>query len=337
MIKLESISKKLVGVRLGSVLEFRLVKDDPAIETRCFLRHHPVFYPRPLIDWTTESTVTIFPEAPGKYTLIVEWRSPAGDRGRERLDFTVVTGTRRPMLPAEIEVVPGIRLWAPSAWEKIIFADTEMAIVKLFKKIVEPGAVVYDLGANLGLYSCLLARLVGPEGHVYCVEANPICVQFLSINLALKGFDQAEVLPVAVLNHEGLTPFAINYGNSNIGLSFYSGFYDSKVGHEIQVRCMEFDRLVETYGLLPPQVIKIDVEGVEHLVLEGMQETLEKHRPTLVVEIHHESCARATLEILDRFNYRYTDPTTLEELDGADAVCDRFGFAVFQLLARPGG
>ncbi len=335
MMKLESISKNLGGVQLGRILEFRLVKDDPAIEARAFLRHHPVFYTRPLIDWTTEPVMAVFPEAPGRYTLVVEWRAPAGAHGRDQLEFTVVTGHELSAAPVEVEIEPGLKIWVPSAWEGIVFSDTEKATVGLLKTIVEPGSVVYDLGANLGLYSCHLARLVGPAGHVYCVEANPICVQFLSINLALHGFDHAEILPVAVLDRGGLTPFTLNYGNSNIGLSAHSGFYNVKAGHEIQVPCMEFDRLVETYGLQPPQVIKIDVEGVEHLVIQGMRETLEKHRPALVMELHGKSCARATLEILDGFAYRYTDPGTLKELDGADAVCDRFGSSVFQLLARP--
>ncbi len=336
MIQLQS-TDKLDGVKLGKLIGFQVTKEDPAIETRFFLSHRPVLYTRPLRDWTTEPGLLVFPEAPGSYTLAAEWRSPGGDGGWQRIDFTVAAPRSTGPEPRKVELDEETTIWIPNDWESGVFREAERAPIERLESLIEPGATVYDVGANVGVYATRMARLAGPEGRVVCIEANPICVQFLRTNILLAGLDNVDILPVAVLHKNGETRFTVNYGNSNLGLSEESGHYGVKVGHQVTVPCFELDQLIATYGLRPPDVIKLDVEGAEHLAVLGMRRTLEQRRPPLLIELHGEDCAASTLEVLDRYHYRYLDPASAEEFSGVVAVRERFAGSVFQLLALPPG
>ncbi len=332
MIQLQATGN-LDGVKLGKLIAFQVEKQDPAIETRFFLSHYPVLYTRPLRDWTTESELLVFPEAPGRYTLAAEWRSPGGDGGWQRIDFTVAAPRSAGPEPRKVELDSETTIWIPNDWEAGVFREAEKAPIELLETLIDPGSAVYDVGANVGVYSIRMARLAGPGGRVVCIEANPICVQYLRTNVLLAGLENVDVLPVAVLHKNGETRFTVNYGNSNLGLSEESGHYGVKVGHQLTVPCFELDQLIATYGLPPPDVLKLDVEGAEHLAVLGMRRTLEQYRPPLLVELHGEDCAANTLEVLDRYDYSYLDPVSGEELSGAAAVRERFAGSVFQLVA----
>ncbi len=335
MIQLQATGE-LDGIELGTIVEFQVVKEDPAIEIRFFLHHRPVLYTRPLRDWATEPRLLVFPEAPGRYTLAAEWRSPGGGGGWEKIDFAVSAPRSSGPEPRKIELDPQTTIWIPNDWEAGVFRLAEKAPIELLETMIEPGSTVYDIGANVGVYTARMARRAGPWGRVVCIEANPICVQYLRTNVLLARLDNVDILPVAVLHKTGETRFTVNYGNSNLGLSEESGHYAVKVGHEVTVPCFELDQLVAAYDLRPPDVIKLDVEGAEHLVMLGMLRTLEKRRPLLMIELHGEDCAASTLEVLDRYDYRYRDPASGEDFGGAAAICERFVGSVFHLLAIPG-
>ena len=334
MIQLQA-SGELDDVELGKIVEFRVEKEDPAIEIRFFLHHQPVMYTRPLRDWATEPGLAVFPEAPGHYTLAAEWRSPGGDGGWERIDFAVAAPRSSGPEPRKIELDHETRMWIPNGWEGGVFRDAEKALIERLESLIGPGSTVYDIGANVGVYAARMARQAGLGGRLVCIEANPICVQYLRTNVMLAGLSNVDILPVALLHKTGETRFVVNYGNSNLGLSEESGHYGVKAGHEVTVPCFTLDELIATYDLRPPDVIKLDVEGAEHLVMLGMHRTLERRRPRLLIELHGEDCAASTLEVLDRYGYRYRDPASGEELAGAAAVCERSAGAVYHVLALP--
>ncbi len=333
MIQLQATGE-LDGVELGRLLGFRAEKEDPAVEIRFFLRHRPVLYTRPLRDWSTEPELLVFPEAPGSYALVAEWR--LGERGGwAQIDFSVAAPKASSLEPRKLELDSQTSIWIPNDWESGVFKEAEKPSLVLLESLIRPGSVVYDVGANVGVYSTRVARLAGPEGRVVCVEANPICVQYLRTNILLAGLDNVDILPVALLHRNGETPFLVNYGNSNLGLAAESGHYGVKLGHEVTVPCFTLDELIASFGLRPPDLIKLDVEGAEHLAVLGMRETLKWRRPHLMVELHGEDCAANTLEVLDRFGYRYRDPISGDDIAGAAVARERFGGSVFQLLALP--
>lgn len=334
MIKLHATGA-LDAVELGQFVEFRIDKSDPDIETRFFLHHRPVLYPRPVRDWTTDPSLTFFPEAPGAYTLAAEWRSPGGGVGWQQIDFEVAGPRSAGPEPRKVGLDAKTTIWIPNGWEAYAFKKAEKAPIERLESLIQSGSAVYDVGANVGVYAARMARRVGPEGRLVCIEANPVCVQYLRTNILKAKLGNVDILPVALLHKNGTTRFSVNYGNSTTGLSEVSGYYGLKVGHEVVVPSYTFDQLLVTYDLPAPDVVKLDVEGAEHLAVLGMRRTLEQHRPILLIELHGEPCTGSTLQELDRHGYRYRDPDTGQDFADAEQVQARFESSVFQLLALP--
>jgi FkbM family methyltransferase len=323
-------------VLLGSTCEFELVRLDPRVETRAFLRHQGIFYLKPLSDWTADDVIYLFPEAPGEYILAVEWRSADGSRGWVEQPFEVVAGTRRvDNSPQKIRIDRKTRLWVPSKWEARRLSGYEKPAFKILSQIVQPGWVVYDVGANIGLYSIRFSRLVGKHGHVYCLEANPVCVYFLRANLELNGAINYDILPVALLDSRKLSNFTINYGHFGLGITRESSFYAWKVGHEIAVQSYSLDELAETYNLRNPDLIKIDIEGAEEFAVMGMEKIISHHRPIILLEVHGKSVAEKTFRRLDRAGYRYQDTSSRKEFHAVNDLLSWFPDALLQIICFP--
>src|SRR5262249_43113851 len=183
-------------------------------------------------------------------------------------------------VPRLVKVDRKTRLWVPTPWESDAMASHEQAMIEALRRIVKPGAVVYDIGAHVGLYAVALARMAGDRGHVYCVEADPVCVYLLACNMQLNGVANFDILPVAVLDGPGQTEFTINYRNFLVGVAAASPF-GAKNGHRISVKADSLDGLIEGYGLRLPDLIKMDVEGAEVVAVLGRRRTLARCHPTI--------------------------------------------------------
>ena len=109
---------KLRGlVRVGDTCEFQIIKQDSAIETRSFIKDQNILYLKPLTDWNPDDQIHFTPETPGKYVLILEWRSPDGSKGWVEHPLEVVPDIRMTHSPQLINIDPTTRFWVPSEWE----------------------------------------------------------------------------------------------------------------------------------------------------------------------------------------------------------------------------
>lgn len=322
-------------LKLGEILHVRIDAAEE-IETLCHLSHPPVVYLRSIGGgWRRRAGVDLYPEAPGEYRLSVSWRDSMGRAGLEQLEFRVLPPpSQEEVGPARVWIGDDLELEGPNAWELKLLAVSEAPALAALSEIVAEGSVVYDVGSNLGLYALRMARLAGPRGRVICFEANPVCVSYLKTNLQRNGLRQAEILPIALLDREGETAFTLNYDNTNLGLAGESGFYGDKIGHEIRVGCARLDRLVGDLALPEPDLVKIDVEGAEHLVVRGMAELLARAHPDLLVELHGRACAEATLAELDPHGYRYQVAGTSGGLVTGEGLLREQSDRVIQVLAR---
>jgi FkbM family methyltransferase len=344
-------------VALGTPTRWTVAADRPGVETRVFLRQHAVRYPTPVRDWSSEPWLDVFPESPGEYALLVHWRDPAsGTSGWAERAFIVGSGRRgfglgdagrrlagggalavhaADLCPTEVTLGRDLRFWVPSGWEGSFFAANEAPIVEVLARETPASGTAWDVGANLGVYSVALARKVGKAGRVVCFEANPVCVYFLRVNLLVNHADNCEILPVALDDHEGEVPFSLNFGNSNLGVDLASPIFASKPGQRVLVPGRAADDLVKSGELSPPAVVKIDVEGAEGAVLRGMRETLARHRPRLLVEMHGRVAAEAACQVLDPFDYGYTVVPGGPSFARARDLLAAFPDQVWQVLARP--
>lgn len=337
MITIDTDHPRLDRVAPGEVVAFTITAAD-GVSLRTFLEQQGILYLTPLRDWhrVPQNPFRLDTEAPGRYRLAVQWRADDdGGGGWCHQAFTVVHGRRRGDRPIRVRLPGDIQLWVPSRWDAQHLKCAEGALWRLLPTLVRPGMTVYDVGASIGAYALRLGRLTGAAGQVIAIEANPLCVHFLRLNLEASGLDHVQILPTALLAEEGETRFSINYGNANLGAAASSDLYAIKRGHEISVRSLGFDQLRAAYDLPPPDLVKIDVEGAEPQVVRGMESTLAEHRPLLVLELHGLGASAQTLEVLDRHGYVYRDPHSGDTFTRGEAVWERFGNAVFQLLATP--
>jgi FkbM family methyltransferase len=159
-----------------------------------------------------------------------------------------------------------------------LLGASEPAVQAALVQHLGPGDVLYDVGANVGYMSVLGARLVGPEGRVECFEPLPANVEALRANLDANEFSNFAIHAFAASDHDGQATMSLGDG-----LRMGNGQIVDAPGHEtIEVPIHRLDGL----KLRPPQLVKIDVEGVELAVLRGMSNILEASRPKVIVELH---------------------------------------------------
>ncbi len=181
-----------------------------------------------------------------------------------------------------------------------LLGTTEPAIQNVLKTHLQPGMTFWDAGANVGFFSVLAARLVGPEGHVVCFEPLPSNADQIAYNARLNGFDHLIVRREALGRADGQTAFLVT-PDPTMGMLANSGFRkpDQATVEEIPITVRSLDRLANE-GLPRPDVIKLDVEGVEGEVLAGGSRLLRDLRPILLIELHGTNAdVAAELEALD--------------------------------------
>ena len=153
-----------------------------------------------------------------------------------------------------------------------------------------------DVGAHVGLYT-VAAALHGP-GRVLAFEPNPSAREQLDENLALNQVESVLVVPKAVGDAAGTALLHVPATPDPSFSSLAGGRFAE--GEPIGVEVTTVDAEVEAAGLAP-SVVKIDVEGGELAVVAGMQRTLERHRPVLLVEVN-ETSARELARKLDGYS-----------------------------------
>jgi FkbM family methyltransferase len=159
--------------------------------------------------------------------------------------------------------------------------------------------VVYDIGANVGFFSVLLARLVGPNGQVYSFEPSPANARQILYNARLNGFANIHVDVAAVGQSDGKAAFRLT-DFSTTGKLESVGTVDVQTD-AIAARMRQLDGMVSRGDIPSPALVKMDVEGAEIEVLKGANELLQTARPILLIELHntHEEVGA----ILARHNY----------------------------------
>lgn len=189
--------------------------------------------------------------------------------------------------------------------------ESEVFPFAMLRRLVRPGDVVYDCGANLGLYARHLIAALG-AGRVVAFEPSPENRTLLAANLALGGIaDRVTVMPMALADEDGTAEFQVDDMQSASGtLSKVTGGGPC-VGRKNlglgplteKVLCRRLDTLVAEAELPLPDVLKIDVEGAEGLLLRGATGLLRERGPRLLVELHGAGMARDVVTLLDGLGY----------------------------------
>lgn len=217
----------------------------------------------------------------------------------------------------------GARLALNLQIEKDYWLGTyEAQLQQAVRDWLKPGMLVFDVGANIGYISLLLARAVGAEGEVVAFEALPANIQRLRANLALNPGARVSVMPAAVVDACQPVTFYVHASTSMGKAAGSAGREDQPYDSTISVEGITLDEYVYGQGHPAPQAVKMDIEGGEVLALRGMQRLLREAKPLMLIELHGEQAARSAWQALEQAGYRvrrmqagYPEAGRLEELD----------------------
>lgn len=159
-------------------------------------------------------------------------------------------------------------------------------LFRICKELVKPKSVIWDIGANHGLFTLSSAYLAGTEGHVVAVEPDTFTVDLLNRSIFEGNCQKAkiDILPLAISDSIAMSDFHIaKRGRSTSFLAGTNSITDSGgIRETYSVLTVTLDWLL---NYLPaPDVLKIDVECSEDRVLLGASKLLAEHRPAIFCE-----------------------------------------------------
>jgi len=180
----------------------------------------------------------------------------------------------------------------------------EPELQKAVKDWLKPGWTVYDVGANIGYVSLILAHAVGEKGRIYSFEAFPENIERLQKNVDLNDCNESvQVIPVAVVDEPRDVHFLVGPSNGMGKVDGSAGRSDVPYSGSMTVPGISLDHFVYDQGYPAPQAVKIDIEGGEVLALPGMTRLLKDQHPLLFLELHGQDAARMAWDILGQAGY----------------------------------
>jgi FkbM family methyltransferase len=165
---------------------------------------------------------------------------------------------------------------------------------EIFARALSIGHIAYDIGAHAGYYTLLSSARVGPQGHVFAFEPSPRNLQILRKHVAINNRANVTIIGAAVGDQTGMQRF--DPGDD----SFTGGLYRDR-GFEVNV--ITLDGMFDDGLLLPPDIIKMDIEGGEAAALQGATKLISKAHPLIFLSTHGPQVHAQCSEILKDLGY----------------------------------
>ncbi len=164
------------------------------------------------------------------------------------------------------------------------FTSFEPEFLQEFMTEAPEAKVIYDIGANIGLYS-ILAAILNPETKVFAFEPEEHNFSALVRNIELNNLNNCHPIQIALGDTDGPIGFTFQDGGPGVGGHRVS-YGNSADSTNMQMAVSTVDKLVNQRRVPPPDLIKIDVEGYEFHVLRGMTGILTDVKPVILLELH---------------------------------------------------
>lgn len=163
------------------------------------------------------------------------------------------------------------------------FGYFEDDLTAMFLDVLRPGMCVYDVGSHFGFFSLLASEIVGPTGHVLAMEPTPTTFALLSENAARR--DNISCHNLAAFSQSGeITFLQQDVRDSSLNYIVHDdAAVDLSGGQVTKVAAVAIDEFVHDHP--EPDFLKIDAEGAEGPILEGMTELIMRSRPGISLEV----------------------------------------------------
>ena len=191
---------------------------------------------------------------------------------------------------------------------------------KKILKLIKPGDIVIDIGANIGYYTLIFAKLVGTKGKVYAFEPDRTNFELLSKNIILNNYKNTILINKALSDKEEPINFYLNPLNT-ANHKIYSGGKDMKT----TVICTTLNKFFKNK---PKKIsfVKIDVEGAEGKVIAGMNRLIEDGKiEKMMLEFIPSFISKIGTDPREMMNYlnKYFNITCLNKLNKKNKIDNR--------------
>ena len=204
---------------------------------------------------------------------------------------------------------------------------------RVMRDLARTGAVIFDIGANLGLHTAYLSRLAGPQGKVYAFEANPRLHP--TLRATCRDLGNCELVPFALAEEAGVLELFVPLDHTMASLKDWTA---------LSAECVPCEaRRLDDLTLPAPDFVKVDIEGAELSAFEGARTLLDKEEaPAILYEAsrknaeafgHGVEAATEFLASLARPNFSFY----VVGREGEVSHLEAFDFNHANLLALPAG
>ena len=184
----------------------------------------------------------------------------------------------------------------------LLYGGFETAEISCAIELAAPGMTAFDVGANIGIYSVAVGRVVGREGLVVAVEPDATNLSRLRDHLTLNSIANVLVVEAVAGDHDGVVELQLADDPA------FHSVAGIEVGHvavgTMSVPSVRLDRIWEDRGRPIVSIVKIDVEGLELSVLRGARAMITSSHPALLVEANDEARLALIRNELEPLGYR---------------------------------
>ena len=252
----------------------------------------------------------------------------------------------RQLLPAQVnfgEAVVVLNPDDPVVSGALHFGVYEKAETKFFQTACREGMTFLDVGANIGYYTALAARAVGPNGKIIALEPDPESFKYLEQTIAANGTENVQAFPVAASDASATLPLYISADNRGDNRLYAPG----ETRPQVEVKAVATDALLAENKIEIIDLIKIDVQGYEPKVIAGLRDTISRSpNLTLLTEFWPKGIRDAGDDPQEFLNSLRDLGLTLHELkadgelteltDDADLIARHQGRRYTNLVGRKG-
>jgi FkbM family methyltransferase len=172
--------------------------------------------------------------------------------------------------------------WQSESW------DYEPEVRKIIEKFCHLGMVVFDVGANIGLHTLMMSKMVGFQGKVYAFEPNPQTASLLKETCRVNRLSNVEIIEAAISDKDKKANLLYVFpSDADACLETDGAYYFGEhrpLLRSVPVEALSLDSFVKQRKISRTDFIKIDVQGAERNVISGMHEVTSNLRPVFICE-----------------------------------------------------
>ena len=169
--------------------------------------------------------------------------------------------------------------------ELLMFKTHEPLTTKLLSKELKKGMTCLDVGGNIGYYTLLESQIVGNDGKVIAIEPSPPNFQHLKKNLEIQDTANVDAYNFAAGDKDGEVNFLV-YQESNGSFTIPDGETTNLPGELIKVPAKRMDTFLDELNVKHVDFVRMDVEGYESHIIQGMTNTIKTSKPMFQIEVH---------------------------------------------------